>query len=373
MSKTKIFVSSTCYDLSQIREDIRNCIIELGHQPYLSDYPSFPVIPNLTTIENCKHNIQENTDIFILIVGGRYGSVDKEYDKSITNIEYDISKEYGIESFIFVNETIYRMLPLWDKNEKADFSDYVDSPEIFKFIKRINSEQKWIFTFDKASDIIKTIKEQLSFYLKYLIDKKRGNRLEPLQEFSTESIRARQIAIDKPNYWEYFLTDELLRTNLKSIKEDFNDFHNGLFFRKYQLVSEESFLKTKFGSLNDFIIYFEKAGKKLEKSWGELGVAGDPIKIKKAVEIFIIGCKHLFEWEVDLKFDIPPTGYENLKTLFQGCAYELFEQVEVFPNKLMEPFKEPNPKGEYTIYIKFNPPSRIDEINREIDRLKNIN
>lgn len=107
MSKTKIFVSSTCYDLSQVRDDNKNCIIELGHQPYLSDYSSFPVIPDLTNVGDCKRNVRENTDIFILVIGGRHGSLDKELKKSITNIEYDISKEYGIESFIFVSETIY--------------------------------------------------------------------------------------------------------------------------------------------------------------------------------------------------------------------------------------------------------------------------
>lgn len=371
MSKTKIFVSSTCYDLSQVRDDIRNCLLDLGHQPYLSDYSSFPVIPDLTITENCSRNVRENTDIFILIIGGRYGSLDKEHNKSITNIEYNISKEYGIESFIFVSESIYKILPLWEKNDSADFSDYVDSTEVFKFIKGINSEQKWIFTFDKASDIINIIKVQLSFYLKYLVDKKRGNKLEPLADFQSESLRARQIAIDKPKYWEYFLTEELLRVKLQAIRENFDDFYNGLYYRKYQLIDRATFLNTKFGSLKDFLHYFEFAAKKLEKSWGELGVSGNPIEIKKAVDKFITGCIYLFEWEVDLKYDIPPSEFDSLKSLFQGCAFEMFEQVENLPKKLMEPFNEPNPQGEYEIRIKIDPPSRINDIDKEIDRLRN--
>jgi hypothetical protein len=64
MSKTRIFVSSTCFDLSQVREDIRNCIVNLGYEPLLSEYPSFPVYPDLSTIENYNKNVRENTNLF---------------------------------------------------------------------------------------------------------------------------------------------------------------------------------------------------------------------------------------------------------------------------------------------------------------------
>ncbi len=46
MNNTRIFVSSTCYDLAAIRESIREMILDLGHEPLLSEYPSFPVSPD---------------------------------------------------------------------------------------------------------------------------------------------------------------------------------------------------------------------------------------------------------------------------------------------------------------------------------------
>ncbi len=57
MSKTRIFVSSTCYDLAPVREDLRNHIIQLGHDPILSEYPSFPINPDDTAITNCTKNV----------------------------------------------------------------------------------------------------------------------------------------------------------------------------------------------------------------------------------------------------------------------------------------------------------------------------
>ncbi len=40
MSKTRIFVSSTCYDLGAVREILRKYISQLDHEPILSEYPS---------------------------------------------------------------------------------------------------------------------------------------------------------------------------------------------------------------------------------------------------------------------------------------------------------------------------------------------
>jgi hypothetical protein len=69
MSKTRIFVSSTCYDLAAVREDLRRFIIQLGHEPLLSEYPSFPVNPDETAITNCKKGVVAHTDVLLLIIG----------------------------------------------------------------------------------------------------------------------------------------------------------------------------------------------------------------------------------------------------------------------------------------------------------------
>lgn len=76
MSKATIFVSSTCYDLAALREDLRGFLLQLGHVPLLSEYPSFPVQPDQTAVDNCKKNVETHTDILVLIVGGRRGALD---------------------------------------------------------------------------------------------------------------------------------------------------------------------------------------------------------------------------------------------------------------------------------------------------------
>ena len=38
MAEVKVFISSTCYDLSIIRSELRNFIKSMGHIPVMSDY-----------------------------------------------------------------------------------------------------------------------------------------------------------------------------------------------------------------------------------------------------------------------------------------------------------------------------------------------
>ena len=48
-----VMISSTFYDLRQVRDDLRRFLEEeLGHRPLLSEHASFPVNPEISTIDN---------------------------------------------------------------------------------------------------------------------------------------------------------------------------------------------------------------------------------------------------------------------------------------------------------------------------------
>lgn len=187
MNRTRVFVSSTFFDLEQVREDIRATINQLGHEPLLNEYSSFPILPDLDTIENCKKAVR-NSDIFILILGGRRGSLDPVSGKSVTNVEYETAVQSGIDCFVFVNDRLMTLLSVWRKNPEADFSPSVDSTQVFEFIDKINAAQRWIFPFAKASEISEILRLQLSVFLKSLLDRKKNGRLDPIKGLSKRLI-----------------------------------------------------------------------------------------------------------------------------------------------------------------------------------------
>lgn len=111
-----VMVSSTFYDLRQVRVNLAQFISnELGYIPLLSELPSFPINPDLNTIENCRARVENNADIFVLVIGGRYGSIDDETEKSITNLEFLAARRKGIPVYAFVERGILAVLPIWKK------------------------------------------------------------------------------------------------------------------------------------------------------------------------------------------------------------------------------------------------------------------
>src|ERR1043166_5353057 len=111
-----VFVSSTFYDLKQVRDDLRQFIASRGYRPLLSELPSFPVDPNASTVENCKKIVERDADMFVLVVGGRYGKPVPDSAKSVTNLEYSTARAKGIPIFAFVEKRVLAQLPTWKRN-----------------------------------------------------------------------------------------------------------------------------------------------------------------------------------------------------------------------------------------------------------------
>jgi hypothetical protein len=106
-----VFVSSTCYDLSQVRADLERSIADLGLDPVVSESDAFPVNPNSTVVENCLRVVKDRSDIFVLIVGGRYGSL-TDSGHSVTNLEYLEAKAKGIPIYVFVLKSVLQVIPV---------------------------------------------------------------------------------------------------------------------------------------------------------------------------------------------------------------------------------------------------------------------
>lgn len=59
-----VFISSTCYDLKQVREDLKDFFeTNYGFQAMLSKFDSFPIDLCIGTFENCLNNV-DNPQIY---------------------------------------------------------------------------------------------------------------------------------------------------------------------------------------------------------------------------------------------------------------------------------------------------------------------
>jgi len=375
MDRTRIFVSSTFFDLEQVREDIRATIANLGHEPLLNEYPSFPTLPDLDTIENCR-KVVRSSDIFVLIVGGRRGSLDPASGKSVTNIEYETAVQNGNDCFVFVNEKLMTLLPVWRRNPEADFLPFVDSPQVFEFIDKISSAQRWIFAFAKASEISEILRNQLSVFLKSLLDRRKAGKLDPVSGFEKETERARQLALDRPPLWEYSLTEELMRSKLSVIKREYDDLSRGLLFRPARTISAEEYLGRWIPSkLNDpallVEILEETVAKGIPSAWGKPGEPGDALEILRSVNKIVETCRALLDWELELRSVTPPPVLKNLGASLHGLTAGIIDELGRISDELSKALESAwTGTREASILLKISSPPQLNKFLAEMEEVR---
>ena len=88
MAKPRVFVSSTYYDLKHIRASLDNFIESLGFEPVLSEKGDIAYTSEVSIDESCYREAG-SADIFVLIIGGRYGSEASDQEKKKDEDFYD--------------------------------------------------------------------------------------------------------------------------------------------------------------------------------------------------------------------------------------------------------------------------------------------
>ena len=86
MAKPRIFISSTFYDLRQVRSDLDTFIDNLGYDPVRNEEGDIPYGKNEALEEYCYKEIKA-VDILVSIIGGCFGSESKRNNSSISQIE----------------------------------------------------------------------------------------------------------------------------------------------------------------------------------------------------------------------------------------------------------------------------------------------
>lgn len=132
MATPKVFVSSTCFDLGEIREQLARFINSYGFDPILSDHGDVFYKPDCHTHDSCIHEVS-NCQLFILIIGGRFGG-EYVYDKSksITNAEYSAARACNIPIFTYVRAGVLSNHHVYQQNRKKEFVANIEYPSIEK-------------------------------------------------------------------------------------------------------------------------------------------------------------------------------------------------------------------------------------------------
>lgn len=362
MSQLKVFVSSTCFDLSQVRANLNEFISGLGYHPILSEYPTFPIDPDDDTIENCIKNV-ETADLLILILGNRYGYV-ADSGKSITNTEYLYARQKGIPIYIFIYKPLISILPVWKKNKTGDFSDVVDSIKVFELVEEIREKNKeWCFEFEKAQDIVGTLKVQFSHMFKSSLDHRLKFKISKLPDFHKNlSAKAVNILLNKDQLFEAKFFAQVLKDELRKHEDVKLDL-------EYKVLTSCNRRIKDHHQLVDWLqINFETIQYQIESInnlfnqaftdfYGEYGVASD---IKG---LYYVACamarvyKQLIMWSIDIESTSVDEDYLVIKNVLAGFPESALITLWEYPNNALLAIDEA-----IRLYAQNKLPSQVDAV-----------
>jgi len=168
MAIPRVFISSTFYDLKYIRENIRYFVKTLGYEPILSEEGSVYYDPTKHTQDSCLSEVP-NCQLFVLIIGGRFGGTFKDAGQSITNAEYKEAIKLKIPVFSLVEQSVWAEHHVYVRNRENANVDpakinypSVDNVRIFDFIDEVrkNTANNAIVPFKNFGDIEDYLRQQ---------------------------------------------------------------------------------------------------------------------------------------------------------------------------------------------------------------------
>ena len=353
--KPAIFVSSTCYDLKQIRADLKSFIQDqLGFEAVLSEFDSFPVDPQLDTIDNCLRVVNERADIFVLIIGNRYGYENDE-GKSITNLEYLRAKAQNVPIYVFIQKNVLGALSIWKDNKDADFSSVVASPKVFEFIASVREEHKgWTYEFELAGDIISTLRNQLAYFFNDCIHTQKlfaeASLPAKLQTLDGNSLK---IVLEKPDMWEYSLFGSVFRYELQQAKFSRQDFKYRIYVGAHSFIAERAelfqWLQKKFNEIQKIVAVLANLfNNVLQEALGPDGVPGNAEQLVYVAESIGRVYRALMDWgfefdslivdfeceeAMDFLREIPVSVLTEIENYCDRYNMEIDRVVEILPTR----------------------------------------
>ncbi len=178
-SGNRIFVSSTVFDLIDVRIEVETLLRSLGFTAVMSDSKNegFDTSAQTNSIETCLSNVRTCSAV-IIILSQRYGPSLRDHgfsDHSATHLEYFEAKKHDIPVHFFVRDRLIADYTIWKKSPERDklkLPWIADKRQlgIFDFLEehsKLGTSANWYHQFSDSIDI----KNQLKSILKVWSDK----------------------------------------------------------------------------------------------------------------------------------------------------------------------------------------------------------
>jgi hypothetical protein len=323
--------------------------------------------------------VRDRADLFVLIVGGRYGSA-ADGGRSVTNLEYLEARAKGIPIYVFVQEPILNTLRIWQGNAAADFSAIVDDVKVFSFVDELKGNAgHWVYAFKEVADIQTALLSQWALLFTDALavrEQVRGAKLT--SELIDLPASALRVLLEKRKGWEYRLFSACLRHELYKYEGTRRDLKYGLQIGALTALGDlevMNWLSTHLARLRRLLQSLGAlANVALQEAVGAPGQPGHPELIAYVARRMGSVFAEVLKWTLSFSMLEVNERFSRLLSLVSRSSEEIVRKLAAFPDLIDEELDKADRVisggGKYKggVILKLDW-TMGDEIAREFERL----
>lgn len=181
--KFSIFISSTYEDLKEERQALVGVALENNFIPVGME--QFHAAP--TSQWNVITKMIDECDFYLLVIGGRYGSIDEEAGISYTEKEYNYAKDKGLPVLVLIKEPS----AIVESEKDAGEDKYDKMQRLDKFRERVKNDKNTVDFFTDLNNLMYKASSTFSKAINYADDNAGWVRYRDIVDIINEEAEGR--------------------------------------------------------------------------------------------------------------------------------------------------------------------------------------
>jgi Sel1 repeat len=224
--------------------------------------------------------------------------------------------------------------------------------------------------YSQGLGVARDMRQAIEWYRRAAVQREKESIIALGAIFENGSV-ARELATQRPQYWEYLLTENLLRCKIAQLQNRYAALDHELLSRSVVRFETLEYLQHVQDQLQTFLSLIEElktcVQQDIASSWGKPGVPGDPVEILETVNRLGGICDGFVEWEIKFLLAHPPTALSQLRQLTRGSAAGILDEIGRIPDEIALGIQEAR-EGvtKHNINLAFAAPPQMDRLTAAV-------
>jgi hypothetical protein len=204
-----VFVSSAIGGLEPLRRAIAQDLLRVGYEPQMSERSNFPFGPGTSKAFDAAIQLVKACDIYVLVIGRRYGSIHPDLGVSITEAEFIAARDARMPCIAFVDHDVLDGWHQWNAGRIDDRSSlrWVDDKAVWRLVTRVMQVESCpTFSYSDGTSLLDVLHKQMANLFGAFLRFDRGARRWLWTETRTGTMeqKADSVWVLSPDlYWDF--------------------------------------------------------------------------------------------------------------------------------------------------------------------------